>query len=299
MSDFLANLMGATPVEEPTNQQQHQHQQFQQSNTQQQFQQTQQSFNNQELPEEESPITRLTTTPVSNTHNFMGGGEISPQNKAVQETLHALGLDPDFGNFSEEFADDGQKQNQTQQQNNTNNQFNNQQQQQVDADGQPLSHTDQIINNFLKTSVKPDNMKGIDMRKVWESVTSGDPSGFEEALQKTADNAMRNGVGIILNMMPEIYAGIEARVKQAIQGDISENSIWSEFTTKFPQFAPYKKMISPTLIQAVKHNKGNKSIAFEALKQVYSGLASSSTQQAKTQRQGRVDNTFNIRSYLK
>jgi hypothetical protein len=238
-------------------------------------------------------VERISTNQSTNQHNFKGNKPETDENDAIQKTMLSLG----YGNNSEDesFFDSYQEdQNPKTQVREAGNQ-----QQQVEQN--QLSKEDLIINRFIRNSENPiDNLKDVDIKEISDRLAQGDPSGFQEALQKTADNAMRNSVALVLQMIPQIAASIEQKVKASVQTNLSEGNLWTEFTAKYPNFAPYKKMMADQLTQAVKFNKGNKNTAFQAMKQMYIGIADQQPdRQQNQQRTSRANAAFDLQSYLR
>jgi hypothetical protein len=252
-----------------------------------------QQFNQE--PVDEPIVERIPSNKPSNQHNFKGNDPQANENDAIQKTMLSLG----YGNNSEDESFFGTYQEEQNQ--NLKPQVRDALNQQPQVEQNQVSKEDAIINRFIRNSENPiDNLKDVDIKEISERLAQGDPSGFQEALQKTADNAMRNSVTLMLQMIPQIAASIEQKVKASVQTNLSEGNLWTEFTAKYPNFAPYKKMMADQLTQAVKFNKGNKNTAFQAMKQMYSGIADHQPEQRQEQqRTSRASAAFDLQSYLR
>jgi hypothetical protein len=178
-----------------------------------------------------------------------------------------------------------------------------QQQQQQNSNGDETNEYQrsiQQVSTFMRQSdIAPDLLDGIDREKLVEQIANGDSEGFFDALNTVGDNAMKNALGVVTQMMPVIAESIIRRAVEQAGAQNSSTDVWNSFVSANPDYSPFEKTIRPQLETAMKVPNATRDNVFTAISRLYAGfLNDTGNPKDEGNNEGTANSPFNLREYL-
>lgn len=245
---------------------------------------------------------QITASTFNNAPNFQGSNPpAQDQNETIQSLINTIAS----GNVPP-VANELQTQQQQQLTPPANPQ---QQQQQVDPNAQQQQQqqattgNDQALEQFMRLQESPDTMRDIKVDELMQRVGQGGDDGIRamnELLGGVAKNTMRDTLGMMLNMMPDMVETIKASVMRDVNQANETNNLWGDFLKQYPAYAPYKSMVLPSLQVAMTNNSTNSEIAHQAVAQMFAGVVSNQQQPPTNGNQpnNRSSQAFDFSTYM-
>lgn len=141
----------------------------------------------------------------------------------------------------------------------------------TDDKGNPISHSQHIVNSLSKEYKGELLTEGVDVEKIKTGFMEGDLTSLTDSLNTVAQNTYARAMDSFLKLIPEIVAQTEQSVLAKVNESNSSDGVWNEFLQVHPDYKAVGGKVKDSLLEAIA-NGTPKEQAFAAVDLIFGNL---------------------------